>query len=279
MQTAFTRARFITLAMLGIALTNSLPAQEPVSQDRKGLFFEIGPEIEYYEYREPGIMKEYGGLFGGYASFTAFLMNQDLYFQTFGSIVGGTLTYDGGTYSGEPLTLDTPNILFNFRTLAGPYFGGENVSLLPFSGFCIRLVDDDLKRNYQWGYRRQTTYFYSPIGMELSTRSTLWSFGARGEFDIFWLGVNNNRDFPTSDRSREDVNLTQDPFTGFGLQASVFACAQLNRYIYLTIEPFISYWDVKKSSEKNVWTDQGNLTVYEPDNNSLVYGLRCGCGW
>ena len=26
-------------------------------------------------------------------------------------------------------------------------------------------------------------------------------------------------------------------------------------------------------------TDAGNLTVYEPDNNTLVYGVRCGMGW
>ena len=279
MPPAINRARFMTLAMLGLALTSRLPAQELQAQDRKSIFFDIGPEIEYYEYREPGIMKEYGGLFGGYASFTAFTMDQSLFLQAFGSIAGGTLTYDGGTYGGDPLTLDTPNILYNFRALVGPNFGGEKASLLPFSGFCIRLIDDDLKRNYEWGYRRQTTYFYSPIGFELSTRSMLWSFGVKGEFDIFWLGLNNNRDFPTSDRSREDVNLTQDPFTGFGLQGSFFACAQVNRYLYITIEPFVRYWDVKKSSEKNILTDAGNLTVYEPDNNTLVYGVRCGMGW
>lgn len=274
MQSRSIHIRLMSLAMLGLAFATSIQAQTP-----KNFFFDMGPEIEYYEYREPGFIKEYGGLYGGYMSFAAFMMDQTLYAQAFGSIAGGTLTYDGETYSGQPLTLDTPNVLYNFRGLIGPYFGGENASFMPFSGFCVRLIDDDLKRNYQSGYRRQTTYFYSPVGFEVSTRSMFWSFGARGEFDIFWLGLNNNLDFPTSEYSRRDVNLTQSIFSGYGLQASVFACAQVNRYVYVTIEPFIRYWDVNKSSEKTVYTDIGNLTVYEPDNQTLVYGLRCGFGW
>lgn len=238
--------------------------------------FEFGPEFEYYQYREPGVMKEHGGLLGGYMSFRA-LLGTSLDARMFGSAVGGEIQYEGSTWAGSSLEIDTPNWLLNFRPTLGVVMGGQSgVLIIPYAGVALRWLQDDLSRNYAGGYIRQNTYVYVPLGMEMRSEVGDWTFGISGEVDVLVVGKNRNQDIPIGS-SKYNATLTQT--SGFGLQGCAYAKVKASPSFELSIEPFVSYWDLSKSDTKTLDTSQGNVEIYEPENNTLVIGCRLGLGW
>lgn len=258
-----------------LAVIMALALAGDVSAQLKPFNFEVGPEFEYYQYREPGVMKETGGLFGGYMLFRATVASR-LDARMFGSAAGGELKYEGSTWAGDALEIDTPNWLLNFRpTLGFALYAGDTV-VIPYAGVALRYVQDDLAANYSGGYMRQNTYLYSPLGVEVRQYAGAWTFGLCGEFDVFWRGTNRNKDIPIG-YSKYSETMTQT--SGYGIQGSVFAKAQVSPAFELSMEPFISYWDIGKSDTKTLRTEYGDISIYEPENNTLTVGCRLGLGW
>jgi hypothetical protein len=220
--------------------------------------FQSGLQVEYVNYREPGVMSEQGMLAGLCAS-----LGSDLYTDTDwrmkASYVMGNLSYQSDDQTGLDLSGSTPNRILDARGEIGHRFltGGKALHL--YTGAAGRLLIDDLPGfSGLQGYTREQTYIYVPVGMDviLTTNQTR-TITARLEYDWFIKGQNKSAD------------ITMNQNSGYGCQAALnisdnrdFLC-----FSRLGVEPFFQYWNIGKS-------DHGANTFYEPANSSTMFGLR-----
>ena len=253
------------MTLSGLALTTC------ATQAGTDFRLEVGPELNAMQYREPGLIKENGFLYGGFASGTA-IVKSNLVLNLRASLAAGTLRYDGQTMEGEPASMDTPNRLFTLLTSLGYHWN----PVTPFAGIGLRDWNDNLGANSPYGYNRQTTYLYSPLGLEISRAfGNAWTLGARAEFDLFWAGINRNTDFPIE--GNETITLHQH--SGYGAQLSIFVHHPMTRSLGLMVESFFQYWNIGRSEQVYILAPDGLLALYEPANETSLLGLRGGLRW
>ena len=227
--------------------------------------FKLGAEAELFSYKEPGVMDEAGlliGLSGAYDRTIA----DFICWGVFGSLVGGELDYDGsvmhvdGTES--PLEIRTPNTIFNLRAQAGPRIGLDRMVIVPYVGLGYRLLVDDLSENSpDYGYTREQTYVYMPIGARLTMplRGS-WMIDWRLEYDYFLNSENTSH----GDVLGGSFTFSQD--TGYGLKLSAAISSRIRNNSTVCLEAFLEHWDVEDSE-----IIAGFL---EPANHSTMLGLR-----
>lgn len=272
---------------------------EELEKEGRAGHFELGPEIYYFRYKEPGVMKEDGmmcGLTGAYSWRNNFMLKAE------GRIAGSQVDYK----SEDTGTIDNiPDFSAEFRGLAGydfkpsenyvlmPYFS-EGVTLTPYFGIGYRYLNDDasgkVSSTNAGGYERESNYIYSPLGVEAVFKiQDGWSIGGSVEYDIFWSGKQKTH---LSDvRCYNPVwgyytfpDIENDQDKGYGIRGS----AQLQKKgenLDFTIEPFIRYWNIKKSKEVTASTisENGLWTITsissEPKNNSIEIGVKFAVGF
>jgi hypothetical protein len=137
--------------------------------------------------------------------------------------------------------------------------------LTPYFGLGYRYLSDEASKDPA-GYDRESNYFYSPLGLELTTKlSNGWSIGATVEHDIFWFGKQINH--------FSDMDITNDQTEGYGIRGSIKLCKEMEK-VNLVIEPFVRYWDISKSEESTVVLPGAIMAFWEPDNTSTEYGVN-----
>ncbi len=234
----------------------------------EGIDFEAGVEIGEFHYRESHFMREDGPQYGGYLAL-AIREAHPWYFQFYGSYVGGDITYDGGYYSiwwGEnELKGDTSNFIVNLRGLAGCVMVDEDLQVMLYSGLGYRYLENDLRDlETTWflqglGYLREQTYFYLPLGGEISFPLSIegnWTLGLRGEFDWMFYGYNYS----------DGIKL--DNQKGWGFRLTPFLRWDLDENVAFKLELFGEYWKIDDSDV--------NRGFMEPENASNYYGGRLG---
>ncbi|NLB60456.1 MAG: hypothetical protein GX806_05245, partial [Lentisphaerae bacterium] len=257
------------LALLGALLL--LPAAAGAETALTSSTLEIGPELHRLQYREAGLMKENGVLYGGFIRLTIGI-HSNLIGSLSGSLTAGEARYDGQTMAGLPLQQDTPQWLMDLRATLGYQWR----CLLPFSGLGLRYWNDNLAAHSPYGYKRQTAYLFSPLGLEISkTCQSGWQVGVRWELDWLWLGLNRNTDFPLDDQ----VTLDFYQHSGYGTQASLFLKYSRPGQLGFMLEPFWQYWNIQASERQRLRTATGISELYEPANTSTLFGLRGGLRW
>lgn len=118
----------------------------------------------------------------------------------------------------------------------------------------------------------ESNYFYSPIGVETLTElNNKWSWGLRVEYDHFWKGVQKSH---LRDANPAFNDIENDQNKGYGARGSVKLLLK-NESIDFVIEPFIRYWNIKKSEDARV-TFAGVIvgTGFEPKNNTTEAGIK-----
>ncbi len=234
--------------------------------------WDIGPEVYYFKYEEPGLMEEEGVFYGarlGYtyrdwvpASSRKSPSNGGGMFRAEGRFAFGQVDYDGETWGGSPLTFDNQDdFVFEGRLLLGAdMLRGDTLNTL-YAGVGYRYLYDDLGSGGLGGYERESNYLYIPLGYQFdSSHKVGWSFGATAEFDLFLWGQQNTH---LSDVGFVDIENEQD--SGYGLRGSVRFQKHGEKTDFI-IEPFIRYWNIDKSDVV--------LGVYEPANETLEYGIQ-----
>lgn len=251
---------------------------------REGAHFEIGPEISHITYEEPGLMEESGVMYGISGAFTYRAENM------LGPIdmvkVEGTAAWGEVDYT-SPISGTVDGIedsMFEVRALLGLDIAtGGRAVLTPFIGFGYRQLDDNgggmISSVGDYGYDREANYYYSPIGIEISSDlDNGWTIGGTIEYDYFWSGTQfseltdaNNDVFTYSD------DLRNEQHDGYGLRASVKIAKKLDSFS-LAFEPFLRYWKIDNSDfDTIIIDDEGDLYeagFVEPRNNSTQYGLK-----
>ncbi len=219
--------------------------------------WEIAPEVSFFQYEEPGVMKDKGILYGVAGAYTRY--RDERLFRVEGEFAFGLVDYEGSLTDGTPYTIDgNHDYLLNLRLLWGRQWEADSWDHRFYAGIGYRGLNDDSTQDPA-GYDRQSNYLYVPLG--LKTYHNLaghWQVGLGGEFDVLLLGLQ------ISGYAEDGGLIANVQWPGFGARASVEL-----RYrapsADLAIAPFVQYWWVDESSTSHGW--------YEPRNNSLQYGL------
>ncbi|MFH0879313.1 MAG: hypothetical protein V2A34_06335 [Lentisphaerota bacterium] len=226
--------------------------------------YQVGPEIEYFKYKEPGVMDESGFMYGLFGAGT--FVHEDVWVgRAFMSYVQADLDYDGALSDGTPLKMSTPNKVFNLRGTAGYKFPLITYEPMPFVGLGYRYLVDDMPG--QGGYKRQQHYFYIPLGVEgRYEMGNAWVLLPKVEADWLIIGKNNSG----------GLVFTQK--TGFGIRLSVEAMSPDffigSHNFTASVEPFFQYWNVDASDWQDGEISGVQGTYHEPDNSSYTAGLR-----
>ena len=165
------------------------------------------------------------------------------------------------------------------RGMAGYDFKfSDDILLTPYFGIGYRYLNDDssgkITSTGAAGYERESNYIYSPLGIECTLQTDDdWSIGITTEYDIFWQGrqISHLND---ANSAYNQVKNTQND--GYGARGSL-KLKKKSQKLDFTIEPFIRYWNIKKSNDSNV-TYSGVIIGYgyEPKNNTTEYGVKFG---
>ncbi len=238
--------------------------------------WEVGTELYHATYEEPGFMEQTGvmaGIRGSYAYHNHWMFKGDM------RLAFGRLDY---TSSGTGSMSDVDNTVFETRGLVGyDFVYSTQGAVTVFSGFGYRyLVDDSAGRRTTtgaYGYRRESNYYYSPIGIEsVSQMSEKWRLSFLVEYDYFWKG---RQESYLSDVSPAYGDLSNNQNDGYGFRASL-AASRTFGWGTLTIEPFYRYWDIGDSERTNFTFGGAIVGVgYEPANNTTEAGLSVSCRW
>ena len=201
-------------------------------------------------------MKEYGSLYGAFYSHTR--EHGKLMLRVESSIVVGTILYDGALMDGTPYRVDTRDVILKVSGIVGPTWPigkASTATITPYVGLGYRYLVDDLPPPY--GYLREQTYLYAPLGLIAMKAFGRWRFGIRAEYELFLTGYN---------LSGGD-SFTQDSGYGYQLSAYLAHVRPGETVLSLSLEPFYRYWEVGESS----MSPSGYI---EPENNSSLYGMR-----
>jgi len=255
--------------VLKITKTDTFKAKSIIPENT----FQIGFDVRYFDYEEPGLMEESGWMYGIVGSYI-YHGNNKLMFETSLSYVFGELDYDGQFQDGTPRTSDTDDWLFEWRGLIGPDYRLKDSSIVtPFLGIGYRFWNDEIKGS--GGYEREIQYLYLPIGVKtISPIDINWTWGLSAEYDLFLSGkVKSHLSdvFPGLNDPENDQNFGD----GYGVKFSLQFNRKLSNNYGVSIEPYISYWDID-ASDLSVVTLYGIPIGYgvEPENETTEYGLR-----
>jgi len=272
-----TRISGLLLCVAGSFVVSTAFAQDTTKINN----FSIAAEVSNYKYKEPGVMKVTGTMYG----VTGEYLNSGGVGRIKGTIPvqfrarftymqGNDLDYDGGYAVGNQ------HYSFKRGGVHQSYFdtvfaGGfeakvsEKLFISPYLGFGYRyLLDKDDGAKYDRAtntlvldYKREQTYYYLPLGADFKIPlGSGWRLAFNGEFDILLRGENTShiRDGYGKREVRQN--------SGYGVRASTKVEKHLQSVGFFA-EPFYRYWNISKSTEDHGW---------EPKNNTNEFGLRIG---
>nr|MBU1327908.1 autotransporter outer membrane beta-barrel domain-containing protein [Candidatus Omnitrophota bacterium] len=260
------RIAFITIFWILLLTGNGFADLEAPQVFGKDLGVEIGLETSYITYKEPGVMKEKGFMYGitcamGYRNY-----NYMLGIEARASL--GSVDYSSGS-SGTLNNID--DNMWEVRGLAGyDFYVSETLAITPYVGIGFRHLNDNMGGRSSTtgarGYDRNISYLYSPIGVDVTTTfENGWNVKLRLEYDKFWDG--NVESHLGSIPGYYDIENDQDK--GYGYRGSVMFKKKGETMDFI-IEPFFRYWNIKDSKYT---TDPGGTTWLEPKNNSKEFGI------
>ena len=233
--------------------------------------FDVGTELSYIKYKEPGVMEQTGMMSGITGSYT---FRDNVMLRAEARYSYGQVDYDGQLSDGTPYVLnDIDDNMLEFRGLAGFDIElSEKTFVTPYTGFGYRYLNDDSSFDAA-GYERESNYFYSPVGVEaLTYMDNGWSLGATVELDYLWKGLQKSHlgnflvGLNTLENDQED---------GYGLRGSI-RLEKKSEAMDWFIEPFVRYWNIDESETDAVTYFGTPIGVegYEPKNNSTEIGLK-----
>ncbi len=218
--------------------------------------WEIAPEISVFQYKEPGLMKNDGILYGLAGAYTHYHGHELMRVE--GEFALGTVDYEGSLSDGTPYTMENSHdYLLNVRLFWGREWETENWDHRFYAGLGYRGLNDDSTQDPA-GYDRQSAYFYVPLGLKTyHDLADCWQIGLGGEFDLLLLGLQFSQVL-------NDGVVTNMQWPGVGARGSL-ELRYRSRSLDLSIAPFAQYWWVDDSTAARGW--------YEPRNQSFQYGL------
>lgn len=267
------------VVMLGLA--GSLVSTGPAIAEQLDVHnFEVGPEMYYFNYEEPGVMEEDGMFYGVGAAYS--------YHNTLMLGLDGRLAYGNVYYisPGSGSIDDIDDVVIETRGTFGIDWDmtdalmewniNDALTLTPFSGLGYRYLNDDTSGRISTtgarGYERESNYYYSPIGLAARwSGQPGWSVTLSGEYDVFWSGKQQSH---LSDAVASLNDLENDQDDGYGTRTSI-AVAKKGQNMDWVFEAFWRYWDIEESNAAPLSLGGTVIGVgFEPANDSFEVGGR-----
>ena len=257
----------VCLAFVGVAIAEQKPVNLLKSIQRSS--WEIGPEFYYFQYKEPGLMKDTGWFYGFHGSYTyrdwvpmspTDEASLKLMVRIEGRMAWGNVYYDGALQDGTPYTVkNIRDETSELRGLIGLDFPRAAAVDTGYLGIGTRYLDD-YGSSDPAGYDRQSHYVYVPIGFKtLRNLSGNWLMSANAEFDLFIYGRQ------TSDLGRFGFGTIHNKQnSGYGLRGSV-GFEYTTKDVSFIAQPFVRYWNIEDSEIDRGWI--------EPKNNTTEIGI------
>lgn len=153
------------------------------------------------------------------------------------------------------------------------FFLSSATTITPYAGIAYRYLNDKPPSGDPYGYKRESHYYYSPLGIEILRRAGDWAFGVNLEYDYFWFGRQYSH--------FEDIfgfAIKQSQDNGYGTRASLRLLKETASFNFI-FEPFVRYWHIKKSKVAVAQIGPDYVGFIEPDNRTLETGARLGIGF
>jgi hypothetical protein len=235
------------------------PQQAGPAATRAGL--EIGLQGSRYKYEEPDFAELEGNRIGITGSYTSVATNR-WYSRFEGRYSYGRLDYTGsGTMSG------VPDQLLDARVLVGRDLERLGAVWSPYLGIGVRFVHNDLRGTTSTGaigYRRQSRYFYFPLGLTVRMRmGGGWVLAPQLEYDAFSNGDQRTY-LSDADPSLADVSNNQR--RGYGNRGRLAF-----EHGAWSFAAWYEYWNVRDSDIQPIG---GGFAALEPANNTKEYGVE-----
>ncbi len=241
--------------------------------------WEAGTDVSSISYREPGVMRNSGIMYGLVGSYTyrGWLPPSPEHIDRVMLKIEIKGSYGQVDYRNSGSLDNIDDFMFELRGLGGYDFSPtKTFTITPYIGIGYRYLLDDASGKVSstgaLGYKRESNYFYSPVGIETFVDlKHRWSLGVTAEYDIFWSGKQISH-LSDVDSGYNDPENRQKH--GYGVRGSFRLQRKLER-LSIVIEPFIKYWNIGKSDNADVILNGIKVGEgYEPKNNSTEIGLR-----
>jgi hypothetical protein len=258
---------------------------------------EFGGESYYYEYKEPGLMRDEGLLNGLYSNIT-YRTSRNRHVKTFNDAyfdnvkgnmyrmeVRGAMGQVDYESNGTGKMNDLDYYTFEGRGLVGYDFPmARNTRLTPFLGLGWRYLKDDSGGNTSTtgarSYDRESQYFYAPVGIEaFASLTSKWDMTLNLEYDIFIDGTQKSHlgdageivcDSITHECYKYDT-VTNKQNHGYGARGSL-KFRRMGQNFDFVIEPYIRFWEIEDSEWKPLTSQNGQILWVSADDDSLVAG-------
>jgi len=226
---------------------------------------EMGPEVFYHKYKEPGLMEEKGTLYGLALNATShgpWMTAVQL------EIATGKVDYDGGTWDGDPLKIDNiTDWLVEARLLAGPEYVWDGGYAAPYIGLGYRWLWDEMSKRYDYGYDRASNYLYLPVGGTITWKlGDGWLLSPTAEYDFLLYGQQISQFSDIEEGGLSDVTNSQT--SGHGWRV----CLSLERNFgtwTMKLQPFVRRWKIKQSDLDDIYE-----AFIEPKNETTQTGVQ-----
>lgn len=273
---------FTYLVIFSYADETSYWGQKQRAMDEAMHRIEIGTEVSFIQYKEPGLMRERGMMYGITGSYTYHGLIPGVHtpidpLEDWVLTLEGRGSWGGVDYRNSGAINNIKDFIFESRGLAGYDFSSrEDIAFIPYMGLGFRYLQDDgggkVSSTGANFYKRESKYLYIPLGIESKVRSKNdWVLGVRIEYDFLAWAEQKTYLSDVNPGYNDPVNRQRK---GYGMRGSVKFIKALDK-LDLVIEPFYRYWSVA-SSERANWTYYGTLIGYtwEPKNTSREAGIK-----
>ena len=245
-------------ALAGALLAGPAWPQDPLAT-RAG--WELGGQLAQYRYEEPGLMELEGPRLGVSVAWSATTPRRAF------ARLEGRFSYGALDYRGSGTLTDVPDYLLEGRLLAGRDYGDDRLRWSPYVGGGVRYLYNDLRgvsSSGAIGYRRESTYFYVPLGVTLRARLAAgWVLAPLIEYDAFVRGTQRSY---LSDTGLGLGDVTNRQSRGRGWRATLMF--ESRRW---SVGPWLHFWDVDDSDLQPV---APGIAVYEPANETREAGVE-----
>jgi hypothetical protein len=248
------------LGLCVLALCTGAAGAEDVLATRSG--WEVGGQVARYHYEEPDFMWLKGDRIGVTAAYT--VANEKRLFTR----IEGRWSYGNLEYQGSGTLQDVPDHIVELRVLAGRDYRTGKVVWSPYVGGGFRYLYNDLRgvsSTGQHGYRRESAYFYIPLGVAL--RMPLgadWVLAPQLEYNGFVRGVQRSYLADTGITGLYDVTNYQRDGHGYRAQLMI----EGKRWSFGV---WTNYWDVEDSDVQSIGA---GLAGMEPANWTRETGVE-----
>lgn len=226
----------------------AVAAEDPLAT-RSG--WEVGGYAAQYRYEEPGVMWLKGNRFGVTGAYTE--TNQQ---HVYGRIEA-RWSYGEPDYQGSGTLKRVPDHLLETRMLAGRDYPRGSLVWSPYAGAAFRYLYNDLRgfsSTGARGYRRESLYFYIPLGVTLRTPlGADWVLAPQVEYSGFVRGVQRSHLSDTGLPGLSDVTNKQRDGRGYRAKLMV----EGRRWSFGL---WTDYWDVKDSDVQHGGREPANWT-------------------